>query len=85
MCEDRRIFILAKTDPVYSDIKRYITDTHGFQKFSDKIPFNGGLEEKIREGVAKIRDERRSDSLFRQVSAECGPKLCLKRFDQVTN
>ena len=83
MCEDRRNFISAQTDPVYSDIKRYITGTHSFELFSDKIPFNNGLGERIQEGVAKIRAERRSESMLQQTSAECGPKLCLKRFDQV--
>ena len=64
MCEDRRNFILSQTDPVNGDIKRYITGTHSFEQVSDKIPCNDGLGERIQEGVAKIRAERRSGSMF---------------------
>ena len=84
MCEDRRNFISTQTGQVHSDIKRYNTGTHSFEQFSDKLPFNDGLGERIQERVAKIRAEKRSGSMLQQTSAEFGPKLCLERFDQVT-
>ena len=63
---------LAQTDPVYSNLKRYINGTHSFEQFSNKIPFNDGLGERIQEGVAKTRAERRSGLLF-----QCSSKFSL--------
>ena len=81
MSEDRRNFLLAQRDPVYSNIKRYISGSYSFGQFLSKISFNDELVESIHWGVDKIRVE---GSMLQQVSAECGPKLCLKRFGQVT-
>ena len=83
MCEDRRFLISAQVDPAYSNIERYITSTHSFVQFPNKISFIDRLGESIKKNSQKIRAERRSGSILQQRSAEWGPKVCSNRFDQM--